>query len=316
MQTLKFSTGAEMPILGLGTWKSATNEVYEAVKTAIKSGYRHIDCAAIYGNEKEVGDAIRESIAEGVVTREELWITSKLWNNSHGRDNVIPALTKTLTDLQLDYLDLYLIHWPVPLKPDAAFPLGEGSFYTLEEQPVSDTWQGMEAAYEKGLARQIGVSNFGIKKLEELLETSPVKPMVNQVELHPYLSQTALVDYCHAQNIYVTAYSPLGSSDRPEQMKGADEPVLLKDDTISKIADSKGISTAQVLLSWVKQRGISVIPKSVNPGRLAQNLAAADITLSDEEMHQINALNRDRRYIDGSFWTVPGSPHSLDTFWD
>ncbi|MEL7145432.1 MAG: aldo/keto reductase [Bacteroidota bacterium] len=315
MKTLQFSTGGEMPVLGLGTWKSATNEVYEAVKTALAIGYRHIDCAAIYGNEKEVGEAVKESIDKGIVTREDLWITSKLWNNCHGRDQVIPALKKTLEDLQLDYLDLYLIHWPVPLKPESMFPESGEDFLSLDSQPISDTWKGMEAAHKEGLAKQIGVSNFGIEKLTSLFSTAIVKPMVNQVELHPYLAQNPLVDFCKDHEIFLTAYSPLGSNDRPERLKASNEPILLKDETIQRIAVEKGISAAQVLLSWQIHRGISVIPKSVNSDRLAENLAAAEISLSSIEMNKINSLDLDRRYIDGSLWTLPGSPHSMDTFW-
>ncbi|MEL6558378.1 MAG: aldo/keto reductase [Bacteroidota bacterium] len=304
-----------MPILGLGTWKSAPNEVYGAVKEAIKIGYRHIDCAAIYGNEQEVGRAVSECIAEGIVSREDLWITSKLWNNAHGADHVIPALKKTLADLQLDYLDLYLIHWPVPVKHDLMMPAKATDFYSFEDMPLTDTWKGMEAAYNEGLTKNIGVSNFGIEKLQLLLDQASVKPSANQVELHPYLSQNDLVDFCHANNIFVTAYSPLGSSDRPEGMKPESEPVLLEDPTVNKIADSKGVTPAQVLLSWVAGRGISVIPKSVNPGRLKQNLAAAEVSLSDEESKAIDALNKNRRYIDGSFWVVEGGPHTIESLW-
>lgn len=304
-----------MPILGLGTWKSAPNEVYLAVKEAIKTGYRHIDCAAIYGNEQEVGKAVKECISDGIVSREDLWITSKLWNNAHGKDHVLPALKKTLSDLQLDYLDLYLIHWPVPVKHDLMMPAKPSDFYSLEDMPITDTWEGMEAAYKEGLAKNIGVSNFGIEKLQLLLDKAFVKPSANQVELHPYLSQIELVDFCHANNIFVTAYSPLGSSDRPAGMKPESEPVLLEDPIVNKIANEKGVTPAQVLLSWVVGRGISVIPKSVNPGRLKQNLEAASVSLSDEESKAIDALNRDRRYIDGSFWAVEGGPHTIESLW-
>src|SRR5450432_3511129 len=158
-----------MPILGLGTWKSAPGEVHAAVREAIRLGYRHIDCALLYGNEVEVGNAIRDSIKEGQVTREALWVTSKLWGNAHGRDNVEPALKKSLHNLGLDYLDLYEIHWPIPLKPSTVFPTSAADFESPAAVPIQSTWKGMEAAVHAGLTRHIGVSNFSVKKLRDLL---------------------------------------------------------------------------------------------------------------------------------------------------
>jgi len=315
MQTLKLN-GHTMPILGLGTWKSAPGEVYTAVKEAIKIGYRHIDCASIYGNEKEVGNAISESINEGIVTREELWITSKLWNNMHGEDNVVPALQKTLADLQLDYLDLYLIHWPVAQKKLFVGANKAQHFLSLEEQPIADTWKGMEKAVEAGLTKTIGVSNFSVKKLKDLVANSSIKPVINQVELHPYFQQDELVDYCHANNIQVMAYSPLGSSDRPAGLKAADEPILLEDKTIGDLAAAIGASTAQTIIAWDIHRGISVIPKSVNPARLKQNFEAANLQLSSEDMARIKSVNKNRRYVDGKFWEVPDGPYTVANLWD
>lgn len=316
MHTLKYQNADQMPILGLGTWKSAPGEVYTAVKEAVKMGYRHIDCAAIYGNEKEIGQALSELIQEGVVKREELWITSKLWNNGHGKDNVVPELKQTLADLQLEYLDLYLIHWPVAFKPSVMGAEKAEDYLSLEEQPIADTWLGMEEAVKLGLTRNIGVSNFSVTKLKALMEVATIKPEMNQVELHPYFQQNQMVEYCHSNNIHVTAYSPLGSSDRPEGLKQEDEPILLEDKNIEAIAKAKDISIAQVILAWIVQRGISVIPKSVNPVRLKQNLASADITLSEDEMQQMAALNLDRRYVDGKFWEVPGGPYTVANVWD
>jgi len=316
MQTLSFPNNDQMPILGLGTWKSAKGEVYTAVKEAIKMGYRHIDCAAIYMNEKEIGKAINECLNEGLVKREELWITSKLWNNSHGKDNVIPALKKTLSDLQLDYLDLYLIHWPVAFKPQVFSAMRAEQYLSLEEQPIADTWLGMEAAVEQGLARHIGVSNFSSKKLQDLLTHSKIKPTVNQVEVNPYFQQDNLFEFCQANNIYLTAYSPLGSFDRPAGMKAKDEPVLFEDPILNNLADKKGLSVAQVILAWIRQRGISVIPKSVNPERMKQNLDSTGIQLTPEEMNIVKSVNKNRRYVDGSFWAVPGGPYTVENLWD
>lgn len=315
MQHLTFANEDEMPILGLGTWKSAPNEVYTAVKEAIRIGYRHIDCAAVYGNEEGVGKAIEEAIEEGIVSRQELWITSKLWNNAHGEENVLPALKKTLSDLGLDYLDLYLIHWPVANQTDKPGARIAADFRTLEEVPLTDTWKGMEQAKEQGLARHIGVSNFNAKQLTELIEGGTVVPEMNQVELHPYLQQPKLVAFCKSKGIHLTAYSPLGSSDRPAGMKAEDEPILLEDAEISAMAEKKKASPAQILISWSIHRGVSVIPKSVNPKRLQENLAAADLQLTTDEMKQIEAINRDRRYVDGKFWEVEGGPYTTAELW-
>ncbi|MCT4648116.1 MAG: aldo/keto reductase [Carboxylicivirga sp.] len=315
MQTLNLN-GHQLPILGLGTWKSARGEVYTAIKEAIKIGYRHIDCASIYANEKEVGKALKEVIDEGIVTREELWITSKLWNNMHGEENVVEALQKTLNDLQLEYLDLYLIHWPVAQRKLFVSASKAKHFLSLEEMPITNTWKGMEKAVELGLTKTIGVSNFSVKKLEDLVANSKIKPVINQVEIHPYFQQNDLVDYCQANNIHVMAYSPLGSSDRPAGLKAEDEPVLLEDTSIKELANKKGISVAQTILAWDIHRGISVIPKSVNPARLKQNLEAADITLTNEEAAIINEIDLNRRYVDGSFWEVPEGPYTVQNLWD
>ncbi len=316
MQTLSFPNNRQMPILGLGTWKSDKGEVYTAVKEALKMGYRHLDCAFIYGNEKEIGQAISESIAEGVVTREELWVTSKLWNNSHGKDNVIPALQKSLENLQLDYLDLYLIHWPVAFKPPVFSAMRAQQFTSLADQPIADTWLGMEEAVEKGLAHNIGVCNFSIKKLDDLLQHSKIMPSLNQVELNPYFQQDALVEYCQQNNIHLMAYSPLGSSDRPAGLKAKDEPVLLDDAVLKDLAAQKKISVAQLILAWIRQRGVSVIPKSVNPDRLKQNFESVNIILSSEEMNMIKSVNKNRRYVDGSFFAVPDGPYTIENLWD
>jgi alcohol dehydrogenase (NADP+) len=316
MRCVAFANGDGMPLLGLGTWKSDPGQVYGAVREAIRLGYRHIDCASIYGNEPEIGAAIRDAIAAGEVTREELWITSKLWCNSHGRENVEPALRRTLKDLGLAWLDLYLIHWPVPIRPGVAFPESAEDLLPPQQLPLRDTWAGMEAALEAGLTRHIGVSNFSSRKLLDLIASCRHRPELNQVELHPLLQQPELLEVCAREGVAVTAYSPLGSLDRPAFIKAPDAPVLLDHPVIAAIAAEHGCSSAQVLLAWHLQRGISTIPKSVSPARLRENLAAAEVELSPDALTRIAALDQGLRLVDGSFWVMDGGPWTLQSLWD
>lgn len=316
MKYLDFKNGDVMPSLGLGTWKSNPGEVYDAILEAIKVGYRHIDCAMIYANEDEIGKALNVAIGSGLVKRKDLWITSKLWCNSHGKENVIPALQSTLNDLQLDYLDLYLVHWPVAIKPNVVFPEKGEDMVGLNEFPISDTWSGMENAVAIGLTKHIGVSNFSIKKLKNISAIAKIKPEVNQIELHPLLQQAGMIDYCNSENINLTAYSPLGSKDRIPQMKAENEPNLFENPIISEIAKAHNSTSAQILINWAIERGTSVIPKSVNPSRIKQNFESINIQLSDSEMNQITKLDKHFRYVNGAFWAMPGSPYSVADLWD
>ncbi|WP_339724289.1 aldo/keto reductase [Maribacter stanieri] len=311
MTTLKFRNNDEMPILGLGTFRSEPNEVYNAVLSAIKIGYRHIDCAAAYGNEKEVGNAIAEAIKQGLVTREDLWVTSKLWNASHGEENVIPALHQTLEDLQLEYLDLYLIHWPVALKKRTEMPEKASDFIPLSEVPLTNTWKGMEAVLEQGLAKHIGVSNFNENQLKEIIASAVHQPEMNQVEMHPFLQQEVLQSFCVQNDILLTAYAPLGSLvDDNSTLR------LLENDTIKNIAKARHMSPAQVALAYTIQRGIAVIPKSINEARLLQNLETLNHTLTEEDMALLKDLDKGHRFIDGKFWEVDNGPYTADSIWN
>tara|TARA_R100000935_G_scaffold55682_2_gene85969 strand:- start:63379 stop:64326 length:948 start_codon:yes stop_codon:yes gene_type:complete len=305
MKTLQFSNKDTMHCIGLGTWKAKGNTVKQAVKDALHAGYRHIDTAAVYDNEKEIGEALTEVFAEGRILREDVFVTSKLWNDAHKEGDVIPALQKSLKKLQLEYLDLYLIHWPVAFKNGVSFPQKPNDYYSLEEVPIVETWKQMELAKENGMARHIGVSNFSKKKLKDLVDKATHKPEMNQVELHPLLQQKELLDYCNSEHIFMTAYSPLGSGDRSEDMKGEDEANLFEIETLQNIARRNNASVGQVLINWHLQRGTAVIPKSTSKEHIEENFKAASLDLSKDDIQKIEALDEHKRFITGKFFEEP-----------
>lgn len=308
MNKLKFQNGDELPAIGLGTWKSKPELVRNAVKVAIESGYRHIDGAAIYGNEKEVGEGIEQGLKNTGLNREDIWVTSKLWNTAHKKEDVIPALKKTLSDLNLNYLDLYLMHWPVAFRPDLeGFPKSDADFLSEDEAPISATFEEMLKAKKQGLVRHVGVSNFNVTKLRKLMKEVG-KPEMNQVELHPYLPQNGLVEFCMDNDINVTAYSPLGSGDRPAVMKAENEPILLENQVIKDIAEKRNASPGQVLIKWAETRGTAVIPKSTNDGRIKENLASDDLKLTEEDRKAINSIDKGFRFLDGAPMTPSDQP--------
>jgi D-xylose reductase len=299
-----FKNEKKMPDVGFGLWKISQDICADAVYNAIVAGYRHLDSACDYGNEVQVGEGIKRAIAEGVCSRDDLWITSKLWNTYHSKEHVQLALEKSLTDLQLDYLDLYLIHFPIaqPFVPfEERYPpewITKDETMHLAPVPLIETWQAMEALHDKGLAKEIGVCNYNTGLLHDLMAYARIKPAVLQVESHPYLTQTRLMRLANQYDIKVTAFSPLGALSYLElDMAGAAESVL-EQDVVAKAAQRLGKTPAQVVLRWGVQRGNAIIPKTSQAKRLKENLAIFDFELSTEEMKDISALNCNRRFND------------------
>ncbi|KAK7574431.1 hypothetical protein V9T40_011622 [Parthenolecanium corni] len=290
-----FNNGMKYPILGLGTWKSKPGEVTQAVKDAIDAGYRHIDCAYVYQNEKEVGLGIKAKIDEGVVKREDLYVTSKLWLTHFRADLAPKCLENTLSNLGLDYLDLYLIHWPVAMKEgDEIFPMDENNKAIGGESNYLDAWKEMEKFVEQGLVKSIGISNFNSKQVDSILSIAKIKPVTNQVECHPYLNQKKLKEYCEGKGILITAYSPLGTPDRPNASK--DDPVLLQDPLILQLAEKYKKTSAQIAIRYQIQKGNIVIPKSVTKSRIIENAAVFDFSLDESDFSALDSMKFQMRY--------------------
>lgn len=263
MKNIALYNGILMPEIGFGTWKAPTGEVtVEAVKATIECGYTHIDCAAIYGNEKEVGLGIKESNAD----RKDLFITSKLWNDVRGYQETIDAFNQTLSDLQLDYLDLYLIHWPRPVK-----------YHDNYIEKNIESWKAMEDLYKQGKVKAIGVSNFKIHHMEEIIENCEIKPMVNQIEFHPSCLEKEIRDFCKKENIVVTGYSPLANGK------------VFECKELVEFSEKYGVSIAQLCIRYALQHDVIPLVKSVTKERIKANLNV-NFVISDEDMEKIDKI--------------------------
>ncbi|MFW6308832.1 MAG: aldo/keto reductase, partial [bacterium] len=251
--------GEKIPAIGMGTFGSdnyTAEEIANAVKGAASVGYRHFDCASIYGNEAEIGKSLQE-IMEAGISREELWITSKLWNDSHGKGNVIPACKKSLKDLQLEYLDLYLIHWPFPNHHDPGVDQNwrDPDAVPYIHEDYMETWYQLEKLKQKGLVKHIGTSNMTIAKLKLLLRDAEIKPSCNEMELHPHFQQPELFDFCLKNDIVPIGFSPIGSPNRPERDKVESDTVVIEDPVMVEIAEDHGVHPAVICIKWAVQRG-------------------------------------------------------------
>jgi len=307
-RSFQLSSGVEIPSVGLGLWKIERQETAAIVQKAIEVAYRHIDAACDYGNEAEAGVGIRQALQSELVTRDQLWITSKLWNTFHRPEHVRGACEKTLMDLGVDYLDLYHVHFPISLAyvdPGTRYPPGwffdpEAAEPAMQEAPVPirDTWEAMVELKRAGLVRQIGVCNFGVSLLRDLMASSMETPEVLQIELHPYLTQEKLIRFCSEHQIHVTAFSPLGAQSYFSiGMADEGESVLERAET-REIGIAVDRTPAQVLLRWGVQRGTSVVPKTARVERLSENLAIDDFELSESQMQMLSDMNQNRRFND------------------
>ena len=297
-------TGATLPGIGLGTFgsdKYTSEQIADAVRDAIRLGYRHIDCAAVYRNEDMVGQALQDAMASGVC-RDDLWITSKLWNDKHEETDVIPACKQSLHDLQLEYLDLYLVHWPFPNyhAPGVDVSARDPHAKPYIHENFMRTWRQMERLVEMGLVRHIGTSNMTIPKLERVLRDAKIKPAVNEMELHPHFQQPELFDYVVAKGIMPIGYSPLGSPSRPLRDRTPDDTVDMEDPVILEIAERRGVTPAMVCIQWAIGRGQVPIPFSVKPSQYLASLnAAVAEPLTADEMQAIAGIDKNNRLIKG-----------------
>lgn len=297
-------TGQKMPLVGFGLWKITKSTCADTLYNAIKTGYRLFDGACDYGNEKEAGEGVRRALKDGLVKREELFITSKLWNTFHAHDHVKSLAKIQLGQWGIDYFDLFLVHFPVSLKyvdPNHRYPpewFGDDGKVYLQNTPMQETWGAMEELVDEGLAKNIGLSNCQGSLILDVMRYARIEPQVLQIELHPYLTQEALVQLAKTLGIAVTAYSSFGPQSYLEIGIDKGVPSLLEHDVVNDIAKAHKKTAAQVLLRWATQRGIAIIPKTNNPDRLAANLQCDTFNLSESDIKKISALNISLRLND------------------
>jgi alcohol dehydrogenase (NADP+) len=314
-------TGAKIPAVGLGTFGSdrfSADDIAQAVKGALAVGYRHIDCAAVYGNEHLIGQTFREVLDSGLIDREELWVTSKLWNDKHAEEDVIPACRKTLKDLQLEYLDLFLIHWPFPNHHDPGVDVDARDPYAIPymHDNYMKTWRQMEKLVEMGLVKHVGTSNMSQAKLELLLRDARIKPAANEMELHPNFQQPELFQLCLDNDIVPVGFSPIGSPQRPDRDTTPGDTVDIEDPVIVEIAQRHDVHPAVICIKWAAQRGQIPIPFSVHRDQYRSNLEAAVIDpLTDEEMAAIAGIDKNCRLIKGQVFLWQGA-ESWEDLWD
>jgi alcohol dehydrogenase (NADP+) len=313
-------TGAKIPAIGLGTFGSdrfSANDIASAVLGAAEIGYRHFDCAAVYNNEKEIGVSLQKIMDSGI-KREELWITSKLWNDKHAEQDVIPACRQTLKDLQIEYLDLYLVHWPFPNHHDPGVDVCSRDPYAVPyiHENYMKTWRQMEKLAEMGLVRHIGTSNMTIPKLRLLLRDAKIKPAANEMELHPHFQQPEFFQFCHDNQIAPIGFAPIGSPTRPDRDRTPGDTVDIEDPVIVKIAKRLSVHPAVVCVKWAAQRGQIPIPFSIHKHEYLSNLKCVTTEpLSDEEMQEIAGIDKDNRLIKGQVFLWKGAKDWQD-LWD
>lgn len=317
----RLSSGALMPAVGLGTFGSdhvTPAEVAGIVEGAIAAGYRHLDCASVYGNEREIGAVLARLFAAGTIKRSELWITSKLWNDKHAEADVIPSCRQTLADLRCDYLDSYLVHWPFPNyhPPGCTVESRSPDSKPFSAERFLATWRQMEKLVDLGLVRHIGTSNMTIPKFEAVWPHMRIKPAVNEMELHPHFQQPELFEYVRARGVEPIGYCPIGSPDRPERDKTPEDTSPTQDPVVRRIAEAHGLHPATLCVKWAVQRGQTPIPFSTKRRNFLANLECATTApLSDQEMRELAALDRGCRLIKGQVFLWEGAK-GWEDLWD